>query len=474
MFSGMKAGLLLGCALLGAPALRAQTLRTLAPGQLAERIVSTSDTTQAYAAYLPSRYNRARTWPVAFLMDPRGRALVPMARVQAVAERFGYVVLSSWNTLSDSATNVNVLAMNAMLGDAQAALRVDMHRLYLVGFSGTARLAWSFAQQLDGRVAGILGAGASGLEFVLQVAAPGVPRPAFYGTAGRVDFNYEEMQSFASWLRQQHMAHRIRYFNGGHEWPPDTLFEEAFAWFELQAMHNGQRVVDSVLIDSLRSADMNAARALEARQLGANALARWREIAADYEGDAALTAHQRLDALAADKSVRRALDRREKLHKQFIAFDRQLHTWLAAAADESHHVTAKDGAGQLGIERRLKTAADTADAEASLAAKRELEQAFVSLSFYAPHDALARHQPERALLLLELAEEIQPHTGRVALFRAYAFTLAGRTEDALQAVTQAIAEGVPPAALRSDPSLAALRADARFERLVAGGSRPQR
>src|SRR4029450_2949107 len=135
---------------------------TLPAGRVVQRIVSTTDTTQRYALYLPSSFTRDRQWPVLFLLDPRGRALIPMQRFQAAAERLGYLALSSYNTLSDGPAQPNYSAMNAMLADVQRSLPVDTRRFYLVGFSGTARFAWGLNSQLTGRVAGIIGGGAGG------------------------------------------------------------------------------------------------------------------------------------------------------------------------------------------------------------------------------------------------------------------------------------------------------------------------
>ena len=38
---------------------------------------------------------------------PAGRALVPMQRFQPAAERLGYIVMSSYNTLSDGPAEPN-------------------------------------------------------------------------------------------------------------------------------------------------------------------------------------------------------------------------------------------------------------------------------------------------------------------------------------------------------------------------------
>lgn len=72
-------------------------------GRIDERLVAVDDTAQRYAQYLPSSYRADRRWPVLFVLDPRGRGLHALRLFVEGAERYGYVVLSSYNSLSDSA-----------------------------------------------------------------------------------------------------------------------------------------------------------------------------------------------------------------------------------------------------------------------------------------------------------------------------------------------------------------------------------
>src|SRR4051812_39697875 len=84
------------------PAAAVSALRdTLRPGVVIDTVHSLSDTSQTYALYLPSTYDKSRHWPLLLLMDPRGRALVPMRLFRAAAERYGYIVMSSYQTQSD-------------------------------------------------------------------------------------------------------------------------------------------------------------------------------------------------------------------------------------------------------------------------------------------------------------------------------------------------------------------------------------
>src|SRR5881397_3328173 len=129
------------------------------PGRVQERVVSVTDTAQTFAVYLPPGYSSVRRWPVLFVLDPRGRALLALRLFQDVAARLGWVVLSSYNSLSDGPPEPNVNALNAMLASAWERLSVDSSRFYLAGFSGTARAALGFAVMLRGHVAGVIAVG---------------------------------------------------------------------------------------------------------------------------------------------------------------------------------------------------------------------------------------------------------------------------------------------------------------------------
>jgi len=97
MFQGVSTRVILivaGCALLCARPGAGQ----VPGGRLEERVPSATDTSQAFALYLPPGYTTERRWPVLFVLDPRGRALLGLKLFQAAAARLGWVVLSSYNT----------------------------------------------------------------------------------------------------------------------------------------------------------------------------------------------------------------------------------------------------------------------------------------------------------------------------------------------------------------------------------------
>jgi dienelactone hydrolase len=441
-----------------------QSITDARPGEALIKAVSTSDPQMSYSVYLPSGYNRTRKWPIAFLLDPRGRADIPLQRMRAAADAHGYILLSSYNTLSDSTSDVNVRAMNAMLTDAQKSLSVDTRRFYLVGFSGTARLAWDFAPALP--MAGIIGTGASGLLSAdkSQKSIQNLRDLAFYGAVGETDFNYEEMRLFETWLERNAVPHRVRYVPGGHAWPADSVFADALAWFELRAMRSGLIPADSPAIRLAVVRD--TMRAVDAEQGGdlTNAMERWREVARDYS-DVAAHATRRADDLAINGKVRRSLALRRELHQRFVAFNEQLRAWVKEVGDAQSPPDVNRGVRQLEIERRLEETQDR-NRDVALAARRELEHALISLSFYEPRQLLAEKKPEHALALLGVAERIRPGNGATALHRAYAFVMLDKKTDALAELKRAAAAGIDPRRFTEDPSLVALRADPAFRELT--------
>ncbi|HEU0079893.1 MAG TPA: hypothetical protein VFQ76_19760, partial [Longimicrobiaceae bacterium] len=213
--------------LLAAAPLRAQVPAPFPRGETVERVAARSDPTQSYALYLPSGYDPSRRWPVLFLMDPRGRALVPLRLFRAAAERHGYAVLSSYDTRSDSAAamELNPRGLEAMLQDAQQLLAPDTRRVYLAGFSGTARAAWTFGYQLRDHVAGVVGFGAGLPPGAGALLAAGAADPpfAFFGGAGATDFNAQEVRTLAAALERLGFPHHVDIYPGPHAWPPEEV-----------------------------------------------------------------------------------------------------------------------------------------------------------------------------------------------------------------------------------------------------------
>jgi predicted esterase len=419
---------MLSFALLAAAGVSGQ-VATPEPGQVVERLQSSTDSTQSYALYLPTRLPAVGRLPALLLMDPRGRALVPLGLVRESAERLGYIVISSYNSASDTDQPVNIPAVNAMIAELQGRRILDERRIYLVGFSGTARDGWLFAQQLRGHVAGLIGVGA-GLSAGMRLAPPAAGDSSsfvFFGSAGTTDFNFDEMRGLDRHLDSIGIPHRVRYFEGPHSWPPAGVMTEAVEWMELQAMRRRLIPPREGWVDSLFRREVAVAESLEAAGDPFEAWRRYSAVAVDYPGLLDVTAaSQHAVRLARDKRVRQTADRYREVDRIYARYLSRVGEFLLKVQSGERLPTVKDGLRQLEVEKLRRQAADSGDAIGRGVAIRQLEQAFIAVAFYEPRGYLARGEAAKALALLELAEAIRPGRSSVCTARQRALRMLGR------------------------------------------------
>lgn len=442
---------------------------TLPAGRVIQRLTSRADTSQRYALYLPSSFSRDRQWPILFLLDPRGRALIPMQRFQPIAEGLGYIVISSYNTLSDGPAEPNYTAMNAMLADVQRSLPVDPRRFYLVGFSGTARFAWQMAGQLTGSVAGIIGAGASvpgGRTWIRSNI--GKSAPVLFGTVGTLDPNYEELRQFDIELDTIGLVHHIERFDGTHQWPPPDLSVRAVEWLELQAMRRGLKPRNQPWIDSLYASWLARASKVESSGDAPVAAREYRLLRADFDGLADVsTLASRLAALDKDARVKRAAAAEYTIGQR----DSQLSAELVAFSGDVKRSVSPPSVDQarkrLDLDALRREAARKDDSTASIAARRALERIFTQMAFYAPRDFFDEQRYAHAAFVLQIARLIKPDDGFACFWHARALAQLGDKGNALSALECAAAsKQVSAAAIEGDALLVPLRSDARYDALV--------
>jgi len=383
------------------------------PGRVQERVVSVTDTAQTFAVYVPPGYSSVRRWPVLFVLDPRGRALLALKLFQDAAARLGWVVMSSYNSLSDGPPEPNVNAMNAMLASAWQRLAVDSSRIYLAGFSGTARAALGFAVMLRGHVAGVIAVGGA-LGFALggpETAFAGDSTFAVFGSAGTRDFNYEEVLALGDRFQKTRVPYRVVTFEGPHSWPPPDVCGDALDWLELRAIVGGRRAVDSVWVHMHLEAEV--ARAVELERVG-----RWVEairlneaIARDYASrPEAATAAERAAALRRTAAMKRYEVEAHRLAEADLRQGIELpkiFSWARSQREPPSLETLADKLHIADLQRRVERG-DSLDAAS---ARRLLARVWVNLAFYEPRAYLASGSPGRALRMLEAAVTIGPIQG---------------------------------------------------------------
>ena len=409
--------LLAGGAPAGVFALPADTLRA---GRVADTIRAAADSSQTYALYLPSRYETTRRWPILFLMDPRGRALLPLELFRPAAERYGYILMSSYQTRSDGPIAPNDRAINAMLVDAQTRFTIDSLRLYFAGFSGTGRLAWYYAYEIPTNVAGLIEAGA-GLpepELLLRKTLGNKSTPfAVFLSAGSTDFNYDEVLALDSRLDEFGVRHHLETFNGGHSWPPDSICTNALTWMQLQAMGDrrlstDQRWIDSLFTDAVAHAEEIAPTSPYAASI------LYEKVSSDFAGlhdTAGLKENAR--RLAESESTKIIMKRISELAAADQAFQRRKDFFFDAFQRRTMGATTQSLRAELGLDDVQRQATQTIDTLETIAAMRRLASVFVRASYYEPQRYLAAGDTLRALRLFGLAQSIRPDDAQLCAER---------------------------------------------------------
>lgn len=459
--------------LLPAGGAAAQTLATQPTGRIVERLVSQSDTSQAYALYLPQAYRPDTVWPVLFLMDPRGRAPRALGLFQPAAERLGYVVISSYNTSSDGPAEPTYLAFNTMLRDVQQGLLVDPARLYLAGFSGTARLSWDIASHLRGHVAGIIGVGA-GLPFPPAWLDTAFTENRFgvFLTSGIRDFNYQEVRRLDRQLSRLGFRHSLVTFDGDHSWPPEEVASRALEWLTMDAMWRRRAPMDRRWVDSLAAARLTAAGRDEVAGRRPEAYESFLAIVAQFDGLTDVdSARGRADELGRESSVRRYLDEMEEAEKREREFERHIAAFIRAAGGPKSRRELQRARSKFKVEDLKKKAAARGDEPAGLAATRMLETLFVQTGFYLRQELFQARRFEAAATALEVAHEVKPDNGNVCLHLARAYAQTGLEREALDKLAcAAVGKSIAGEELGSDPLLAPLADHPEFQRYLTGPS----
>ena len=431
-------------------------------GRIVEKIVCRSDPRFSFALYLPARFDPARAWPLLFVFDPRGRGAAAAERFREGAEKFGWVIVSSNDTRSDDPTAPNGEVLRALRLEAAARFPVDPHRIYAAGFSGGARLAFALGLAAPGNLAGVIAASGGLPRPAPPNALPGFP---VFGTAGVLDFNYQEMKALDRALEKSGSAHRLRTFDGGHDWAPAPIGTEAVAWLEVLAMKAGLRPRDPDLAANLLRDEAARAAQREAAGDASGAFEISSRAAQDFDGLAPVET-MRDAAKRLREAARKADDDEARRDARESAEVQRLQNTLSAILDSEEPVPLPAATHRLDVARLRERAASKDEAE-RLSAKRTIASLFVQTYFYRPRDFFAAGEPRRAALSLEIAAAFEPDRGGVWYDLGCARARSGDPRRAVEALRTAFQRGFRDAAhMAADPDLVSLRERADYRALA--------
>lgn len=282
-------------------------------GKIIEQVICKNDNSQSYAMYLPASYSTENLFPIIIAFDPHGTGKLPVSNYKDLAEKYGYIIIGSNNSKNGIAWEDSRKMAGTLFADLATRLSINMDRIYLLGFSGGARIANAITIE-NGGIAGVICCGA---------AAPASntrdPRNnyTFLGIIGNEDFNYVEMRKYDMVdIAGHNVKHSLLTFDGKHEWPSKDVMDEAFWWLELNAMRAKKIPTDSLIGKNLQM----SAEQLEAYHKQQDALGAYqfcRKTISFYDGLADLTYfYGAFKSLQNDSEIDKALRTEEMMWKK--------------------------------------------------------------------------------------------------------------------------------------------------------------
>lgn len=276
------------------------------------------------------------------------------------------------------------------------------------------------------------------------------------------------MVGLDSTLDELEVVHRIRVFEGGHEWPPVSLSTEAVEWMEIHAMKDGRRPRDETLIDMLLEKGLERAGRWEAAGRVYEAHRQYEAVARDFAGLREVAEAERAAArLSETKELEALMKKREKISRRDAEYlERALKhlVWVSPGDPEGYH----KALAQLRISSLKKRAKQIEDHEEALSAQRLLEILFVQTAFYLPEDLFQEGDYGRARLILSVASQIKPENPLVWFHLARAQVGVDRKPEAIRSLERAAELGFADAdRLKEEPDFEPLRNEKEFLRLVA-------
>ena len=203
-------------------------------GKIIPKVTCRKYYTISYALYLPKNYTAALKFPVIIAFDPHGSGILPLEKYKDLADKYGYILMGSNDSKNGLDMNTSGVIIDALFSETSGRYSIDSTRIYVMGFSGGARIA-SMIGLYQGGTAGVIGCGA-GFPATNQ---PVRFKPDYISIAGNADFNMNELINLDKQLDEAKFTHASILFNGKHAWPPVEIMENAFIWTEFCSMRKG-------------------------------------------------------------------------------------------------------------------------------------------------------------------------------------------------------------------------------------------
>jgi pimeloyl-ACP methyl ester carboxylesterase len=431
-------------------------------GAITDKVICQADPTQSYALYLPSGYTPQRNWPILYGFDPGGRGERPVELFKEAAEKYGWIVVGSYNSRNGPGVPLNDIVM-ALWRDTHERFAVDERRVYTAGMSGGARVASSVAIGMRDRVAGVI-ACAAGFPYAERPSRE--MHFAYFALAGVEDFNLIELRQLEEGLNKANIANQLLTFEGDHAWPSKLLLEEAVAWHEAMAFQMKRRPPDAAPLNALYEQGLQRAKALEAEARPYEAFMRYRMLARSFQGLRATDeADARLRELQNAKVVQEQINQLKAADRLQESRWRELFTVTQGVKSPDTQMQSLVDGKNL-VARLRKQGEATAPSTERTVARRLLGQFSVTVSEEASSE-MYRKNFGVAAAFLTLAVELRPNNPQAYYRLAAAQAQSGQKRLAMEALTRAVEQGFNDASrLEQSEEFASLRQEKAFKALI--------
>ena len=212
-------------------------------GQITDTVRCTADATFTYALYLPKDYKPGEGSPVLFFFDAHKRGKLPVKKYRSLADKYGYILAGSYNSTNGQSQIKRLKAIRMMMDDVSSRFSIDPERIYTGGFSGGARVA-AYVPLFYKKIAGTVGCAAGFPQITAQ------PNTGFdyISLVGDKDFNYLELKNLDRSLEGSGIRHFLRVYDGKHDWAPQQVMEDAFLFFQFDAMRKNEMAINQKMV----------------------------------------------------------------------------------------------------------------------------------------------------------------------------------------------------------------------------------
>ncbi len=167
----------------------------------------------SYFLYFPESLRKGAKHPVLFVMSPGGGGKGNVNRYRSGAGRNRWIIAVSKQSKNNFKGSQD--AIDSMIKHVTKTLPIDEDRMYVTGFSGGSRMAFSTAR-LHKEIAGVLACGAGGNV--------GSSKQVAYGLCGSNCFNRTDMANSFKGFKNRDCL--LRYFPGKHVWAGEELCDD--------------------------------------------------------------------------------------------------------------------------------------------------------------------------------------------------------------------------------------------------------